>query len=287
MLRQAKRLVDGQVNPRKVIAESMATTQRLDAPLVVNGIKGASDVRQGGLADCYFVAAVAAVAEKNPNLIQEAMRENADGTVTFRFFKPSTDAYGRPVMQPHFETVDRLLPAPRDGKLPFGRSSEHEAWFPLMEKAYAQMNGGYQAIGAGGSPSSALEALTGVPARYTAIDKASPSATFQTIKDQLESGKFLVASTPASGRKPGLITTLLDAFMATKRGIVPWHAYSVLGVEEHRGRQFVLLRNPWANTEPGSVGPLFTFSKDSKNDGVFLYPMEEFVRQFEGMHSTE
>src|SRR5438477_12844980 len=56
-----------------------------------------------------------------------------------------------------------------------------------------------------------------------------------------------------------------------KEGIVSYHDYTILGTEEKDGQQFVILRNPWGNFEPGN---------DGKDDGVFKLSYEDFKKYF-------
>ncbi len=269
-------------NPVEAITSAAQKTDWFTAPVVVKGIDGATDVRQGGLADCYMVATVASIAQKHPESIRKNMTENADGTVTFRFFRKEFDS----TFTPQLVTVTRELPMRSDGTLAFGHSGQHEAWFPLLEKAYAQMHGGVEAIGNGGYMSDAQETLLGAPATSRKISSMEPRAVFAHLQSELAQGKIIGVNTPheAEGRPP--LRQLLDVFRATVAGIVPGHVYSVWGTQEVNGKPYVLLRNPWANTEPGSLGPIGSFAVDGKNDGVFALPLEDFVKRFNWMTST-
>jgi hypothetical protein len=97
-------------NPTKAIASASQKTDWFTAPVVVKGIDGATDVRQGGLGDCYMVATVASIAQKHPELIRKNMTENADGTITFRFFRKERDSRGVSTFTPQLVTVTRELP---------------------------------------------------------------------------------------------------------------------------------------------------------------------------------
>jgi len=259
--------------PGATIDKQAARTDWFNAPLQVNGITAESDVKQGGLGDCYMVSTVAAIAHQHPEILQNAMKENSDGTVSFRFF-----ARDGGQLKPTWVTVTRELPMRADGTLPFGSSKQNEAWFPLLEKAYAQFKGGYSAIGNGGYPSDAQEALLGTSARNTRLAGMTADAVYDSLKAGLARGDIIGATTPpAPDGKKTVIQTMLDAFKSAIGGIVPHHVYSVWGTQEHDGKKYVLLRNPWATNEPGSFGP---FALDGKNDGVFAMPMDDFMKRF-------
>jgi hypothetical protein len=69
--------------------------------LFQNGISQ-TDIDQGAVSDCYFVAALATAAHRSPNTIQNLFIDNGDNTYTVRFFKDDGTA--------DYVTVDRYLP---------------------------------------------------------------------------------------------------------------------------------------------------------------------------------
>src|SRR3990167_994987 len=76
-----------------------------DGKLFVDGVSY-DDVVQGSIANCYMVGAFSAVARANPDTIKNAIKENADGTYTVRFYEKN---YGG-AMKPVEITVDGDLP---------------------------------------------------------------------------------------------------------------------------------------------------------------------------------
>jgi hypothetical protein len=76
-----------------------------------HGIK-VTDPNEGGIGDCYFVAAMAAVAHMRPELIKRALSPNDDGSVTVHLFmrNKALSMPGRPVIEERSVTVDRTLP---------------------------------------------------------------------------------------------------------------------------------------------------------------------------------
>lgn len=94
-----------------------------------------SDIRQGGLGDCYMLASLAAIVTQYPEKIKECMRDNMDGTVTVRFFEKSETGAFSPV----YVTVDKKVPM--NGSLDnSGLYASDCIWVQMMERAYAASN---------------------------------------------------------------------------------------------------------------------------------------------------
>ncbi len=119
----------------------------VDDPLYWSYVQGSlyrsgityTDVDQGRDAkDCYFLAALADLAQQEPSEILNMIYDNGDGTYTVRFFHGSTAEY---------VTVNRLFPTDYYGNAHFAgwgdnpaSSSNNELWVALLEKAYMQIN---------------------------------------------------------------------------------------------------------------------------------------------------
>jgi hypothetical protein len=124
------------------------------------------DVSQGNLGDCYFLAAVLSLVDKNPDRIRRMMKDNGDGTITVELF--GRDDSGDPrSLKPFYYTVDKTTLHSDDGRDEHARGGN---WVEILEKAWAARraeirgkSGSYSMEGmAGGSGDSALTALTGV-----------------------------------------------------------------------------------------------------------------------------
>jgi len=210
-----------------------------------------SDVAQGFVGDCYFMAGLGEEALRSPQTIQKMFTDNGDGTFTVRFFRN-----GSPV----FVTVNRELPLNMDDGgtawfADFGTpdtkgvrnksdNPNNVLWVALAEKAYAQLNesgwtgqdgtNSYPGID-GGWASNALVQLTGHSFNDTFTSASGSQAAFATALSQ---NKAVLLTSPDSPA---------DSF------IVHDHLYMVIGFDSTTGKYE--LYNPWGYDDTGSKQP--------------------------------
>lgn len=195
-----------------------------------------TDVRQGALGDCYFLATLAEAALRSPATITNMFVVNGDGTYTVKFFNNSVA---------HYVTVDSQLPTDSAGRLIYATrgvmnwNSANELWVALAEKAYVQLNEfGFVRPGLPGNGQNAYSAIEGgyinasmnhVTGRTTvAFAATSSAANFTTFVNAFNQGKligFASKPTPASS------------------SVVGSHAYAVVGY--NAANQTITLYNPW------------------------------------------
>jgi hypothetical protein len=232
--------------------------------LFAAGGPSVSDVRQGRVGDCWFLAALASVTAHRPHFVRDMIREHEDGGVEVRFFFQSAPG----VFAEAWVHVSRRLPGDAAGPLltrPADRdhNGRRELWVPLVEKAFARFaeqqlrHGlkGYDAIN-GGDLRQGIEALTGASAHVTLCAGAS-EATWQHLR-RSNAGQAVIAGSLA---------------LPADQRIKPRHAYSVLDAYEENGRRFVMLRNPWGNAPD--------------RDGVIVMPFEHFRSAFFAVGAAE
>ena len=238
------------------------------------------DVVQGRLGDCYAIASIATVVEKDPEAIKKMMKDNGD-TVTVRFYGSN----GKPV----YVTVDKTIPKYKDkNNVESERFAKGALWVQMIEKAFAA------------SPLAGVPMVwandTGVKSedREFRVDdlKEKKQCSFKNIKSGIAHG-FLTVITgtkansgkfEASHAEPdeqfkakhvlhGKVAN--DFWEGVKRdkknrvftvgtksdfpetddvgmnnenmmkGIASSHAYTVIGIKMIGDREMIELRNPW------------------------------------------
>uniref|UniRef100_A0A8B9HQ00 Calpain 5 n=1 Tax=Astyanax mexicanus TaxID=7994 RepID=A0A8B9HQ00_ASTMX len=232
-----------------------------DPRLFVDGIS-TRDLHQGSLGNCWMVAATSCLATENslwkkviPNhMEQEWNPKHPDlyaGIFHFRFWRMGqwTDV-----------VVDDRLPVSEDGTLLFCRSATpREFWSALLEKAYAKLNGCYEAL-EGGNTAEALVDFTGGVSEPLSLDREALTehadqrrVLFQTLA-KAHSRKALITCSirPADGEH---VESVLDC------GLVKGHAYGITAVRKIRIGESLLgicgasriymvrMRNPWGTTD--------------------------------------
>jgi Calpain family cysteine protease len=236
--------------------------------LYVDGI-GFDDITQGETGDCYFLSALAAFAKTQPEIIRNAIVENADGTYTVTFFEKDKSRRLYEVSV----TVDGDLATNKKGELQYAAPREPgELWGSIMEKAYASWKGGFENIGNGGFAADAFMALSG-----------KKTETFNPISELSADELWSSISTAAVDGRPTLTGTFGEKAAAKNGlqyeplGLQPGHMYALLSVDERNGQRFVTLRDPHGNVEPGN-------GTDGTLDGIFEMKFEEYQAQFEDVH---
>ncbi len=233
---------------------------RFTGPLFVDGV-APGDAQQGQIGDCYFPAAISAIAQSNPSALTNMIKDNGDGTYTVTF-KQRDWATGQPKDVPI--TVDGDLYARSYGGPLYGRSANSgdpkkmELWFPLVEKAYAQWKGSYDTIGDGGHVSDVFEDVLGTEASMMGIGTWNQDRVWTQLVANVDAKKAVGAGTYGDSENGRY----------TNSGVYANHAYSILGYEQADGERYVVLRNPWGESEPAGNGA---------DDGVFKLKLADFT----------
>ncbi|KAK2509929.1 hypothetical protein MC885_019519 [Smutsia gigantea] len=238
-----------------------------------------TDVCQGRLGNCWFLAAAASLT-LYPHLLYrvvppgQGFQDGYAGVFHFQLWQ-----FGHWVDV----VVDDRLPV-KKGKLMFVRSDQrNEFWAPLLEKAYAKLHGSYEVM-RGGHMNEAFVDFTGGVGEVLYLRQNTPGL-FSVLRHALAK-ESLVGATALSDRGE----------YHTEDGLVKGHAYSVTGTHKvslgFTKVWLLRLRNPWGRVEWTGAwsdscprwDALPTEWRDAllvkKEDGEFWMELQDFLRHF-------
>jgi hypothetical protein len=229
--------------------------------LFVEGLPRMSAIRQDFTTDCYFLSAVGAVAQLNPQAVVRLIAANRDGSFTVTF-------PGRPAMR---------IPAPTDTEIATYTISKDGLWLSILQKAYgiiriqaepqqASTRQPLDSVGFRTGSTRVMELFTGHSSRGISF----PAATHKPLDDQL------IAQTRAA-----IATALRDRRAITVSS--EHHAYAVVAYDPQN--DLVTVHNPYdrGGVEKWIDGP----KVERTSEGFFVLPTARLVGAFHYLRFEE
>jgi len=219
-------------------------------------------IRQGNIGDCFFLAALAAVAKAQPQKIRDAIKDNHDGTYTVSF----PGAKGEKI----------TVPAPTQAELGlYNGGSKYGTWAAVMEEAFGKFIAKdksranpvppQEGIGPGGGEAGpVIKLLTGSYANNIELDGKTKHQIAHILKAAF-------STHPAKA-----VTTGIEVDVLAELGLIPertegnflrGHEFTILGFTPGANGGTVLIRNPWGD-------------KAGTTDGTIKVPLSTYIDNF-------
>jgi hypothetical protein len=217
-------------------------------------------IKQGGLGDCSFLAALGSKTNLDPESIKKMVKENEDGTYTVEF--PGE----KPV----------IVTKPTDAEIGlYGGAGKNGLWAAVLEKGWGQVKSKnnwlwneklpQDELANGETAQSGIDALTAGKTTADDLKKTSQNVTRDKLDAAFRDKKIVTAAIFGKTNKKEDKNTALP----TK------HGYSVIGWD--RATDTVTLRNPWGNRELQDANGK---ALDGTDDGVFTMKLADFYKTF-------
>lgn len=264
---------------------------------VVSDSMSPSDIYQGQLGDCYFLAAISALAEHPKRIQRLFLTKKNHGNGLFAVAMCINGVWEEVL-------VDDYAPCDDSKKLAFNSSKSNELWVVLLEKAWAKVHGGYFNIEAG-LTREALRDLTGASVT-TFFAKRRPENLWKRIQEAEQ--RHFVMTAGSDNLSYGSDVHI------EKIGLSGSHAYSLLSVyildevKDYEGEKvyklrvsedevegnvhrLVKLRNPWGRGEwtgdwsdadsrwNDQLKEVLGINKTG-DDGLFFMAWKDFLKYF-------
>ncbi|KAI6225199.1 hypothetical protein M3Y99_01364100 [Aphelenchoides fujianensis] len=243
-----------------------------------------ADIEQGLLGNCWFISALALIAERPEILERILISKNYESHGVYQI-RLCIDGLWKTVV------VDDFFPCHATKKtMIFAVGRNNQLWVSLIEKALAKMYGSYSRLRAG-RMHEGLATLVGCPCQTLDID-AGPRdehhldflwAQLLSSNDEL----FLMGASCGAGRNA------VNAEEYKGLGLMAAHAYSILDVKQLGARRLIRLKNPWGNfVWSGEFAPSWTgwtpelrarLDSGGHASGTFWMPFEAFCTYFDAV----
>jgi hypothetical protein len=242
----------------------------INGPLYQDG-KGPSPtdgtgVHQGGLGDCWIVAAAVAVGKARPDAITNMIKDNGDGTYTVTFPKDPK--------KPVTITYDPQAPGEKGADGIWIRVIEQAAAKYLNDNSWWKKDDPLVKIDKGGQTYDAMDLLTGSGYKTLNGDSVwdSKDEWHTALAEAVKNNKAVtVSTTSGSGAK-----------ITVDEGLIRGHAYVVIGYNAET--KTLTLLNPWGHN--GEYGQKYDPKTQTwggaldgnPNDGQFDISLDDAYR---------
>ncbi len=252
-----------------------------------------NDPIQGAIGNCYFIAALAAIAWADPYLIVHRNRATGTGeTARVNAIQFYSKGGGKDAPSKLVEVSDLTLVNSASNQPIYCRSNDTGEIYPaLYEKAFAKWilktNSDKPDITqtAFGDMVKATAQLNNKTPYYYNTDSRTGDQLYSIVRENSMSYKTI---------HPMTAWTYGSNKNYTGTNVVGNHAYTVLGWAYKNSKKYIVLRNPWGVTEPAGLnsyqGVLSFFDNTFwrpismiGNDGVFAIEANSFQNLFAGL----
>eukprot|EP00930_Biecheleria_cincta_P083121 TRINITY_DN72755_c0_g1_i1.p1 TRINITY_DN72755_c0_g1~~TRINITY_DN72755_c0_g1_i1.p1 ORF type:complete len:907 (-),score=156.10 TRINITY_DN72755_c0_g1_i1:175-2895(-) len=232
------------------LARRVKAWRRASELFPVGSLFGETNVVQGQLNSCWFLAALSSVARMGAGLFHLVIEESfVEGRYTFCFHKEELQGDGGWVQV----TIDDFLPVDVDGQLVFAKASNPGVLWPcLFEKAYAKLHGSYHALDKG-MEVDAFSDLTGQCVSVIDLNQSADNSLWYYVMEMLKAGGALGCSSfaPDAGTDERVFSAGLPC-ISESEGILHNHTYLVYELEvDGSDEQLVQLARPIASSRLG------------------------------------
>ena len=240
-------IIDEQIEPINEDKATATYTELSKTALIPTDSSGflMDDIRQGQCGDCYFMAALASIAQKQPSYLPSMITpvgENHD-IFTVKFYSESGDRVTVGINNKFWTENEEPLYA----KISKDLGDGFDIWVMAVEKAWAKVNGGYEKIE--GSSSDGNERVRRVEYSYALTGKNA----YYCMTKQVSDKKMLLETMKEHFNKRGLPISLYSAsgFENMDPTIVENHAYALRAINEDNTFDIF---NPWNSRKEGEKG---------------------------------
>uniref|UniRef100_A0A0R3RUI1 Calpain catalytic domain-containing protein n=1 Tax=Elaeophora elaphi TaxID=1147741 RepID=A0A0R3RUI1_9BILA len=250
-----------------------------------------SDIEQGCLGNCWFLSALAVIAER-PDILDQIFLTKVYNPWGVYQIRLCVDGHWQVVL------VDDFLPCHSQTRgLVFAVGRRNQLWVPLIEKALAKILGCYAKLPAGRTLEG-LAILTGAPCTFLDLENCADHDLIWAHLLSMREAGFIMGCSCGSGRR------YVNEAEFKRVGLQIRHAYSLLDVKEYNNQRhifhflFVILRvirlrnpwgsftwnGPWCDTWSGwDESSRRILLPDGPEAGAFWMPFLDFMQRFDSV----